>query len=91
MQNPSLVIEKISAPMLGRRGKQAIWPWAKMAVGSSFLVPGTAKLSAEQLRKHRVRNSAAQWKRLHPGFNYTIQKTPKGLRCYRIAADTTTT
>lgn len=91
MNNTALIIEKVAAPALGRRGNRPIWPWASMKVGESFLVPGTtpAKNTAQRLRAHPVRASAAQWKRLHPGFNYTIQTTPEGLRCYRIAADAT--
>lgn len=86
-------IERVPLPANALRGKKSPWPFASMKVGDSFLVPETkpTAANASALRLHPIRSAASAWKRSHPGFNYTIQQTADGLRCWRIETEVTAT
>jgi len=76
--NGEIKIEKgVPVPMAGSRHG---WPFDKMEVGESFTVPHLLRSQAGQ--------AAGQWKRRHPGFDYTTRRVGELVRIWRIAAFT---
>ena len=65
------------APLPAKRDRTR-YPISKLKVGECFDVPGAQTLN--------VRFAATQYKRRHPGWNYTSRSQPDGtLRLWRIA------
>jgi len=62
--------------------RQSKFPWAKMEIGDSFLVPD-AKAGVYGAR---IRTAAAMFKHRSPTpFNVTIRRVKNGYRTWRIA------
>lgn len=58
-------------------GRPRIYPFSTMQVGDSFALPAD--------RANVVRFSASQWKRRHPGWDYTSRVDGGVIRIWRTA------
>jgi hypothetical protein len=58
-------------------GRRAVYPFAALQVGDSFLATG------EHAR--RAGGAAKIWKRRHPGWDYTTRVEKGGTRVWRMA------
>jgi hypothetical protein len=82
MSDPAVVAVDRNIPIpseLGRAATPGSWqpkyPWANMAIGDSFLVPGA---------------KSGWWSAYHKagrrlGRTFIVRTTPEGLRCWRVA------
>lgn len=74
------VIDKtVPMPILAKRGpgRTPLYPFALMEIGDSFeAIGGNAE---------KARYAVVKWKARFPGWQYTAQKTPNGLRIWRTA------
>ena len=71
------VDKDVGVPTGHGRGRPAIYPFASLAIGDSFTVPVIDALKA--------RLSAAQRKRLHPGWDYASRTEGDVVRIWRIS------
>ena len=63
----------------GKRGKgrHPLYPFGRMAVGDSFVVPRS--------EADRAWAAASKWKIRHPGWNYTSRSEGEIVRLWRLA------
>jgi hypothetical protein len=66
-----------TVPLPEKRVRASRYPWSSMSVGQSFFIEGAMAQS--------VRETAAQYKRRHPGWDYTTRREGAGLRVWRTA------
>ena len=67
-----------TVPLPQKRVKAFTLPLATMGVGQSFFVDGVTG-------GHATREAVAQYKRRHPGWDYTTRREGAGLRVWRTA------
>ena len=67
----------VDVPTEPRRGRPSVYPFASLAIGDSFTVPINEALKA--------RLSAAQRKRLYPGWDYASRTEGDVVRIWRIS------
>lgn len=64
------------------QGRHSIYPFARMEVGDSFLVPPS--MCPPRTGLNGARRSVSMYAKRH-GTKFTCRKTPDGLRVWRIA------
>lgn len=70
----------VPPPLLDRRGKPSIRPFASMPEGASFPV------SADQVEATRC--AAYAFSKRNPGYRFTVRRGPDGThRCWRVRSD----
>lgn len=67
----------VNIPQGTGRGRPSVYPFERMDVGDSFLVPSD--------RGMKARLAASAWKRNHSGWDYTSRQDVDGVRIWRTA------
>jgi hypothetical protein len=67
----------VNVPVPTNAPQYVKYPFADMPVGASFLLPRSERL--------KVSGAAANWKKRHPGWDYTSRTSEEGLRFWRTA------
>jgi hypothetical protein len=70
------VIEK-DIPIINKRGDYGDWPFSKMELGDSFVIPNVDRQKAYSASSH--------YKDRHPGVRFSIRKiSPTQTRVWRV-------